>query len=348
MAWIRNIFWHKEQGRPRTFWRLVGQLLILIPVLICFEIAFGICAFGFLATQGGITPAEMSDPSSVQAYLMNDPIMLILTYLGLAPSVAISVWLAGRMLDRRPFADFGFRFNKDWGVDFGFGLFLGGFLMAVTFLVEWAAGWVTVTGTFVTQYPNLGFGPALLIPLLAFVLVGFYEELFSRGYHLTNLAEGLNHRWIGPRGAILLATTLSSLIFGVLHATNPNATLFSTLNICVAGFMLAAGYVCTGELAIPMGIHITWNFFQGNVFGFPVSGANFRSATFIAIQQQGPALWTGGAFGPEGGLLGLGVMVWGVLLVILWVRWRQGEVKFHLPLAHPPRKPQEGGTEDHA
>jgi hypothetical protein len=182
----------------------------------------------------------------------------------------------------------------------------------------------------------------LLIPFLAFLLVGFYEELFSRGYQLTNLAEGFNQGWIGSRGAILIATLISSLIFGVLHATNPNATLFSTLNICMAGFMLAAGFVLTGQLAIPIGIHITWNFFQGNVFGFPVSGANFRTATLIAIQQEGPDLWTGGAFGPEGGLLGLGVMLLGALFVVLWVRWKQGKVGLHIPLAQPPRKPWEG------
>jgi hypothetical protein len=342
MTWIRHIFWHEKQQRPRTFWRLIGQLLILIPVLILFEIAFGTCAFWFLATQGGITPVEMSDPSLVQATIMDNPIILILTYLGLAPSVVISVWLSGRMLDRRPFIDFGFQINRDWWMDFGFGLFLGGLLMTITFLVEWVAGWVTVTGTFVTQYPDLGFGLALLIPFLAFLLVGFYEELFSRGYQLTNLAEGFNQGWIGSRGAILIATLISSLIFGVLHATNPNATLFSTLNICMAGFMLAAGFVLTGQLAIPIGIHITWNFFQGNVFGFPVSGANFRTATLIAIQQEGPDLWTGGAFGPEGGLLGLGVMLLGALFVVLWVRWKQGKVGLHIPLAQPPRKPWEG------
>ncbi len=336
MKWIRRLFWNVEQRRPRTIWRLVGQLLILMPILIILEIAFGVCAFWFLATQTGIAPAEMSDPSQVQSYIMNNPFLLILTYAGLAPSMVISIWLSGRFLDRRPFADFGFHLDGDWWADFGFGLFLGSFLMGITFLVEWLAGWVVVTGTFETQYPDLGFGLALIIPLFVFLMVGFYEELFSRGYHLKNLAEGLNGRMIGPRGAILIATLLSSLIFGVLHSTNPNATLFSTLNICIAGILLSTGYILTGQLAIPIGLHITWNFFQGNVFGFPVSGANFRSATFIAIQQKGPDQWTGGAFGPEGGVLGLGAMILGMVLTVLWVCWRKGKMSIYLPLAEPP------------
>jgi hypothetical protein len=208
--------------------------------------------------------------------------------------------------------------------------------MGITFLVEWLAGWVVVTGTFVTQFPDLGFGLALIFPLFLFLTVGFYEELFSRGYQLKNLAEGLQGEMLGSHGAVIIATLFSSVIFGVLHSTNPNATLFSTLNICLAGILLSMGYILTGELAIPIGLHITWNFFQGNVFGFPVSGANFRSATFIAIHQRGPDLWTGGAFGPEGGILGSGMMIAGMALTILWVGFRRGKVGIHVPLAEPP------------
>nr|MBA2443678.1 CPBP family intramembrane metalloprotease [Rubrobacter sp.] len=150
------------------------------------------------------------------------------------------------------------------------------------------------------------------------------------------IAEGLNYPALGPKGAIVAAWIISSAFFGALHAVNPNATLISTTNIALAGIMLGAGYVLTGQLAIPIGLHITWNFFQGNVFGFPVSGIETIGATFVETEQSGPALWTGGAFGPEAGLIGISAMLLGILLTLLWIRARTGKLGLHTPLSERP------------
>jgi hypothetical protein len=182
---------------------------------------------------------------------------------------------------------------------------------------------------------------------VTFLAVGIQEELFSRGYQLKNLAEGFNGKTITPDIAILLATILSSIVFGALHILNPNSTYFSTLNIILAGiFLLAMGFILTGELSIPIGVHITWNFAMGNVYGFPVSGINFRGATFIAIEQQGPELWTGGAFGPEGGLLGVMAILLGGFLTVLWVRVRYGNSKLHRQLASAPHRLEKGAVSE--
>jgi hypothetical protein len=156
--------------------------------------------------------------------------------------------------------------------------------------------------------------------------------MLSRGYHLLNLAEGLNLPNISPTNALLVAWLLSSSLFGVLHAFNPNATAISTFNLMVAGLFLGLGFVLTRSLAIPIGLHITWNFFQGNVFGFPVSGTN-AGATFIAVQQGGPDLLTGGAFGPEAGLIGLAAIALGTALTVGYVRMFYGEVRLQTELA---------------
>ncbi|MGD2144743.1 MAG: CPBP family intramembrane metalloprotease [Anaerolineae bacterium] len=345
MQSIKDIFWNRRQRRARTLWRLIGQVVLLVAVALPLQAAVGFAAFGALMAQEGISPNHLTDPEVirdalnpqvVQQFLFQSPLLTTLSSLSLVGSFAISVWLAGRFLDRRRFVDFGFHINSSWWIDFAFGLLQGAGLMLVIFLIELAAGWVTVTDTFTTLNPEATFPAAILPPLATFLAVGFYEELFSRGYQLQNIAEGLNWRAIGPRAAIVVATLLSSALFGVLHAGNPHASPFSTVNLIVAGVQLAVGYLLTAELAIPIGLHIAWNFVQGNVFGFPVSGTGFRSASFITIEQSGPDLWTGGAFGPEAGLLGLGTMMVGILLTVLWVRWRHGQVRLDLSLAEKP------------
>jgi membrane protease YdiL (CAAX protease family) len=205
--------------------------------------------------------------------------------------------------------------------------------MTSIFLAERAAGWVTIAGMFRQGDSGLPFAIAILAPLFLFLCVGVYEELLARGYLLRNLAEGFNGPGIGPRAALVLAWALSSALFGLAHAANPNATAVSTISVALAGLFLGLGYVLTGELAIPIGLHITWNFFQGNVYGFPVSGAAPRQATFIAIEQRGPEIWAGGAFGPEAGLIGLVALLVGSLLIVLWVRLRRGAVRLRTSLA---------------
>jgi hypothetical protein len=170
--------------------------------------------------------------------------------------------------------------------------------------------------------------------LLLFLCVGIYEEAISRGYLLRNIAEGLNAKWWGPEAAVGLSVLLTSAAFGFAHASNPNATLLSSLLISVAGLMLAAGFVFTGELAIPIGIHITWNFFQGYVFGFPVSGMSPGKSLF-SIKQGGPDLWTGGVFGPEAGMLGLLAMLVLTLAIWLYARVNYPEGEYPARLVKP-------------
>lgn len=321
-----SVFRNEREERLRAFWRLLFQYgafrytAVLLNVLVL--VSFAVLS-GRDLTQGTIPP-----------------LLALLGHVASLVAAVLSVWFARRFFDRRPLSDLGLRLREHaWWLDFAFGLFLGALLMSGIFFIELSAGWISVTDTF-ASVGDAPFALAILPPLAAFVCVGFYEELIFRGYELRNAAEGLNYPGLGPRRAILLAWALSSLLFGFLHLENPNATLLSTANIAFAGLMLGSGYVLTGRLGLPVGLHIAWNFFQGNIFGFPVSGTRISETTFVEVKQGGPTLLTGGAFGPEGGLLVLAAFFLGSLLIVLWVRLRSGRATLETVIAEPPvRKP---------
>jgi len=331
---LLQLFWNPREQRLRAPWRLLGQLIILIVLAVLLTL--------FVAIVGGLT-SSTSKNFLFDSELFSPSLMLTSTLITTVAALA-SVWVAGRLLDRRPFPSFGFHLNRAWWRDFAFGLALGALLMTAIFLVEWVAGWITINGFFRTDSPDDPFVTAFLTPLLLFICVGIYEETLSRGYLLRNLSEGFHLAWVGRRTAIVGAWLISSLIFGTLHAVNPNASLASTFNLIIAGLFLGLGYVLTGELAIPIGLHITWNLFQGNVYGFPVSGVDFNRTTVFAIVQHGPDWVTGGAFGPEAGLIGLLATAVGAALIVIWVRRHKGVLAFDPSLAQAPRRDIGGVT----
>lgn len=310
---LRSTVWSSKEGRPRTPIRVIAGVVILVLVSVLFTIPpfFVLSVLDVALVTGAGTGT-----------------MLLSTGLSGIASV-VGVWLAGRYVDRRRFADFGLRLDREWWIDCGFGLALGGLLMSAIFLVQLAFGWITVTAVFA--------GEALLSvvvgSLLLFLIVGIYEELLVRGYLLTNLAEGARGT-LGIAGAIAFGTLVSSAAFGAFHASNPNATLVSTVSISLAGVMLALGYVLTGELAIPIGLHVTWNLFQGTVYGFPVSGLEL-GPSIVAVETEGPRVITGGGFGPEAGLVGIAAMVAGSLATVAWVRHRYGTIRLETDVARP-------------
>jgi membrane protease YdiL (CAAX protease family) len=336
-----DLFWNRADRRLRAFWRILIQGFAWFSLITALTF-FILIAFTLAEAAGGrLDLQDMTGSVETILDLMYQPVGLLIIQAVTFLITLGTVWLAGRFLDRRPFADFGFHFSRMWWLDLAFGLFLGAFLMTGAFLLELAAGWVSVTGYGVSSVPGVFFPLALLIPILMFLCAGISEEMFSRGYQLKNLSEGLNSRRFGPVPAVLAATVLSSIFFGCLHLGNPNMSLISLVNLMSAGVFLALGYILTGELAVSIGLHIAWNFFQGNVFGFPVSGLDPIAARLLAIRQSGPEWMTGGAFGPEGGLIGLGAMVTGCVMIILWAAATRRKIALARSLSQSPGKTAE-------
>jgi len=249
--------------------------------------------------------------------LLVQTLFMVIIGVGLSLFISLviggSIYIARRFIDKRDFVSLGFKINGQAWQDLLLGICIPGIMMGFIFVIEWSFGWLTFEG-FAWQVDPLSdvFTNALIV-FLMFILVGWNEELLTRGYHLQTIASGSNLGW---------GIFLSSAVFGILHLGNPNATWLSAIGILFAGLFLAYGYVRTGQLWLSIGLHIGWNYFEGTVFGFPVSGMDVYRLTHISV--DGPVLWTGGAFGPEAGFVVVPALLLGTGLIWVYTRGRAG------------------------
>lgn len=145
------------------------------------------------------------------------------------------------------------------------------------------------------------------------IFAGVTEELFARGVLFRITESRLGSIW-----ALLITT----VVFGLQHANNPDATILSTLAVALeGGLMLAAVYMFTRTLWGPIAVHSAWNFGQ-SVLGIPVSGNGQTGA--VVLDFHGPDWLTGGPFGIEASVVALAVWV-GLAVVLLMRAVRKGE-----------------------
>jgi hypothetical protein len=173
-----------------------------------------------------------------------------------------------------------------------------------------------------------------------FLAVGIFEEVLFRGIIFRQLEQAIG-TW--------LAIGASALFFGLGHRGNPGATWASGVAIAIeAGALLAASYVATRSLWMPIGLHWSWNLFEGPVWGSLVSGLPLP--VLADARFSGPRLLTGGAFGPEASVpamvLGTALGAWFLVLAVrrgqivtpAWMWWIAAHLRRHRvgPLAPSP------------
>jgi uncharacterized protein len=196
----------------------------------------------------------------------------------------IAVWLFRTFIDRRSVESLGLGIQQQ-GMHAGAGFFTGIFLVC--------AGTCLLYFTKNLQWTGMAFnGNDLFIGFGLMVIVAFYEEFVFRGYLLNNLLESVN-KWA--------ALFIAALVFALAHATNPGLTAVAAINILLAGLLLGINYLYTRHLWFSLMLHFAWNFFQGPVLGYDVSGIQLQSV--FQHEVSGSTLLTGGTFGFEGSLL---------------------------------------------
>ncbi len=241
----------------------------------------------------------------VGLHVLGKPLVLS-PWLGAALGALASLFCVG--LEGRPFSSLGFGPNRRWLLEWGVGL-LGGLLiiLASALLVRGMGGfhWERTQG--------MGLGRSLAAGWV-FLGVAFSEELFARGYPFQRLLEGA-----GP----WTAQGVFAALFALLHWGNPgmhgSTRAWATLTIGLSAILLGLCYLRTRSLALPIGLHLGWNWAQGSLLGFGVSGTTDTRGLWTPVFRDRPEWLTGGAFGLEASLpcaLVCGLAIW-----VVW-RWK--------------------------
>ncbi len=278
--------------------RLRAPLRALLPVVLTFLL------LAFLQT-------------AIQARFAH-PVRELLELTAIAGILTGAVILSARVIDRRPVSGFGLSSDREWWHSVAVGGLVATAINAGALVVCLATGWATFDGV-LHGSGELPFVPAMVIVFVYIAFAATWEEFIIRGAMLTNLAEGAAGfvpRWI----AIGLAVTISTLVFAFLHGAK--VTHVSQYGYyLIAGLILSGVYVLTGELALSIGFHVFYNFTQSAIFGL---GHSQQTPELLAVDIVGPSRWVG-----EEGLVFVGFAILGGLLLLAYIRWRDGPLELN-------------------
>lgn len=281
--------------KSNTLWRSAGRLVadIVLFYVIGTLITMFLCVPLFLIQKAlGMEMQEGSLPS-----LFLERLLMLVGYLSAAVLVLrwrnLPLSLLGMSLKGR-------------GKDLLAGLGVAVLLYAVGFGTSLLMGTVGIAS--VQWVPR-----DLLGTLLFFLLVAVTEEVMLRGFVLGRmLSAGMNR---------FVALFLSSALFSAMHLFNPNFALLPFVNILLAGCLLGASFLYTRNLCFPVVLHWFWNWLQGPVLGYEVSGMD-SGETLLTLRLTGSDLLTGGSFGFEGSLLCTVLLVVGTLAIVAYYERR--------------------------
>lgn len=269
-------------GRLRSGWRV----LIFIGLYIL----------------GGIISAWLFDG------LLGRKLLVYSAAIQLAATLA-ATWLMLRFFDRQPLLSVGLSPGRSAIRELGYGFGIGFVMVEMVIVFEVATHMVVIESTAAANAAGAG----ALISVFGILLVAAgSEELLFRGYPFQRLVEGTS-----GAGAIVI----TSALFGLLHARNPDATALGVMNTVLAGVLFSVAYLKTRALWLPIGAHFSWNWALA-VSGFPVSGLEIVEMPWRAISAAGRVWLYGGNYGPEGGIVATVVLVMGIAFLMIKLEWR--------------------------
>lgn len=280
---------HPNRSLPLIKHGWMRALLFLFAYFSCAILA-GMA--GNLIITGSLTIVEGT-------ILTQQKLSSVILTVGIATIMVIALTVIfRRFIDRRSVKSMGFHwspFRADALTGFSLGIALLGMatlLLQATGNLEWT-----------DAHFNAG---DLLKGFILMALIAIIEEVVFRAYILNNLLESLN-KWI--------ALGVSAGMFTLAHASNPGISSVAIANLLLAGALLGINYIYTRNIWFAILFHFTWNFLQGPVLGYTVSGLPLQG--ILQPNLKGPWWLTGGSFGLEGSFITTCVFALAVLLLYI-------------------------------
>ena len=300
-GWPGSALFLNKENELRSGWRAaVFYLLFFLTGMIPFLI---VSVMNMLLLHKGAQDFQ-SEKVSFYGPLTDG----IISWSVLLFAVLISTAICVKFLEKRSIGSAGFNLHRGWIRDLGLGLALG----TVSILIAISIG-ILASGQSIHFQPRPVWSHIFFVFILYifFLIAAAYEELFFRGFAFQAFIHNL-----GPTAAI----TITSLAFGIAHLFNPQASALSTINTILAGVWLGVAYLVTRSLWLATGLHVSWNFVMGGIFGLPVSGSTtYNQYSILLTGTSGPEWITGASYGPEGG-----VVTTIALLFSMVVIWKSG------------------------
>jgi uncharacterized protein len=232
-----------------------------------------------------------------------DPRQAPFQWISLA-SVLIATWVMLRRIDKLPWREVGLDLPAASPPTLIRGAVLGGFTIGAASLLLLATHMLRIDPTTPGNWwGQAGQSTILLLP------AAFFEELFIRGYVFAILRRAAGWK---------MALIVTSIVFGLLHVTNPGADSESILAVIVAGFFLGVVFLATRSLYAAGAAHFAWNWVMSGALHIAVSGIPSNDPDYRVV-DSGPDWLTGGPWGPEGGLAAVAAMF--VVLFYLYGRY---------------------------
>jgi membrane protease YdiL (CAAX protease family) len=298
-GYFRDLFINDE-GELRSGWRAFAFYAVLVVV----SFVLGNIAVIVIALATGVETLPLQPQPTAPASDLTILVTATISIIQLASALIASA-ICARALERRSLASVGFKLHRGWLSDFLYGSLGGGAALALAVALAAAAGTIGIDA----QHSSpLTLAVNFLVLLIIFLIAAAFEELLLRGFPFQALAHN-----IGP----LAALAITSILFGLLHYQNPNSTLLSTFNTILAGVWLGAAYLKTRSLWLATTLHYSWNLVMVFIFGLPVSGITMYShLAWLRSQPEEPAWFSGGSYGPEGGLAATVALV--ISTLVIW------------------------------